>query len=271
MRSTSAKIRRKTPPQGTAKTAKVGRPEQKRSGPPLYLQLVQTLRTEIINGVYPVGSRLPTEGELTARFGVSRHTVREALRELRDANLVSSRQGAGTIVLKPGAPQPYVHEVGSINDLIDYASQSDFKVETSNMITADAGLVAKIGGKIGQKWLLIEGYRYPTGETAPVCRTVVYVNSDFAGVARQIGRRPGPIYLWIEDLYGESIAEVEQSISAREVPPEIAPSLGIESGDLVIEVDRVYKLAKGDIAQVAINLYRADLFRHTITLRRAKS
>ncbi len=47
-------------------------------------------------------------------------------------------------------------------------------------------------------------------------------------------------------------------------------ALRIEGDAVAIEVDRVYKLAKGDIARVAINLYRADRFRHTITLRRAR-
>src|SRR5689334_13469267 len=86
---------------------------------PLYRQVVQALQQEIVNGVYPVDSQLPTEDELRQRFKVSRHTVREALRALRDAGLVESRQGFGTTVLRPGAPRPYVHEVASINALIE--------------------------------------------------------------------------------------------------------------------------------------------------------
>ena len=56
-----------------------------------YLQVARTLRKEIVDGVYPVGSQLPTEHELCERFAVSRYTVREALRRLRDDNLVASR------------------------------------------------------------------------------------------------------------------------------------------------------------------------------------
>ncbi len=44
-----------------------------------YLQVARTLRKEIVDGVYPVGSQLPTEHELCERFAVSRYTVREAL------------------------------------------------------------------------------------------------------------------------------------------------------------------------------------------------
>jgi len=89
---------------------------------PLYRQVVQALQQEIVNGVYPVDSQLPTEDELRQRFKVSRHTIREALRALRDAGLVESRQGFGTTVLRPGAPRPYVHEVASINALIEPSS-----------------------------------------------------------------------------------------------------------------------------------------------------
>lgn len=58
-----------------------------------YLQVARTLRKEIVDGVYPVGSQLPTEHELCQRFSVSRYTVREALRRLRKTT--SSCRGPG--------------------------------------------------------------------------------------------------------------------------------------------------------------------------------
>ena len=58
---------------------------------------MRALKDEIVSGVLPVGSQLPTEEELCERFSVSRYTVREALRRLREDSLVSSRQGQGTI------------------------------------------------------------------------------------------------------------------------------------------------------------------------------
>ena len=70
-------------------------PADVKSDDPLYLQVVRALKDEIVSGVYPVGSQLPTEEELCERFSVSRYTVREALRRLREDSLVSSRQGAG--------------------------------------------------------------------------------------------------------------------------------------------------------------------------------
>jgi GntR family transcriptional regulator len=238
---------------------------------PLYRRVVRTLKQEIVTGVYPVDSRLPPEAELRRRFDVSRHTVREALRELRDAGLVESRQGLGTTVLRPGAPRPYVHEVASINDLIEVANATRYDVTNSEVIAIDREIAQRLHGKPGSKWLRVEGFRYAPDEPTPVCWTEVYVHADFAGVARLIGRRPGPIYLWIEDLYGESVTEVEQSLRTGHAPERIAVKLGIARGAVVIEVQRRYRLTSGVVAEVARNIYSADRFELTMTLRRSKA
>jgi len=241
------------------------------AGRPLYRQVVRTLKQEIVAGVYPVDSRLPPEGVLQKRFDVSRHTIREALRELREAGLVSSRQGFGTTVLRPGAPRPYVHEVASINDLIEVANATRYDVTGTEVVTVDRDLAARLRGEPGSKWLRVEGFRYAPDEPKPVCWTEVYVHSDFAGVERLIGRRPGPIYLWIEDLYGESVAEVEQSLRTGRAPERIAGRLGVATGATMIEVQRLYRLSSGLVAEVALNVYPADRFELTMTLRRSRS
>src|SRR6476620_1828299 len=84
---------------------------------PLYRRVVDVLRADIANSRHAVGDRLPTEDALCRRFGVSRHTVREALRALRDEGLVASRQGAGTTVVRRTARPLYVTSVSSIEEL----------------------------------------------------------------------------------------------------------------------------------------------------------
>jgi DNA-binding GntR family transcriptional regulator len=238
---------------------------------PLYRQVVQALQQEIVNGVYPVDSQLPTEDELRQRFKVSRHTIREALRALRDAGLVESRQGFGTTVLRPGAPRPYVHEVASINALIELANATRYEVATSDVVLIDAALAERLGAPQGSKWLRIEGYRYAPDDRRPVCWTEVFVHGDFAGVARLLGRRQGPIYLLIEDLYGESVTEVEQKIRSSHAPEHVAAKLGVKAGGAVIAVRRAYRLSSGVVGIVAENLYPVDRFALSMTLRRSKA
>lgn len=69
------------------------------SKPALWSTIAATLRSEIAAGHYRPGDKLPTEAELSARFGVNRHTVRRALASLVEAELLHSRRGAGVFVL----------------------------------------------------------------------------------------------------------------------------------------------------------------------------
>ena len=237
---------------------------------PLYRKLVGALRSEIQTGVYPVGALLPTEAELRARFGVSRHTVREALRQLRDEGLVASRQGAGTTVVSADASERFVHEVDSIADLIAYAEELKIQVDSSVMVTADADLAAKLECPIGQRWLRVVGFRYPVGQQTPAAWTEIYIHGDYAGVALYLGRRPGPIYLWIEEMYKTSVQEVEQIFTGAIVPDDVAATLKLKKGASVIQARRSYFLTGGAVAVIAITLYPADRFRHAMVLRRSR-
>ncbi|PAZ10648.1 GntR family transcriptional regulator [Streptomyces sp. SA15] len=63
--------------------------------------LAEQLLTAIIDGAYPPGSALPPEGELSEQGGVSRLTVREAIKQLRAQNVVRVVRGRGTYVNPP--------------------------------------------------------------------------------------------------------------------------------------------------------------------------
>lgn len=60
--------------------------------------VIDGIGRQIIGGFYPVGALLPKEGELTAEYGVSRTSVREAMRVLAAKGLVDIRQSIGTRV-----------------------------------------------------------------------------------------------------------------------------------------------------------------------------
>jgi GntR family transcriptional repressor for pyruvate dehydrogenase complex len=61
-------------------------------------QIVVQLRDQIVRGVWPPGSKIPSENELTRRLGVSRVSLREALQNLASLGLLESQQGGGTYV-----------------------------------------------------------------------------------------------------------------------------------------------------------------------------
>lgn len=74
---------------------------------PAYLQVAELLRRQILDGHLVAGDRLPPEVDLGEKFGVSRSTVREALRVLASRDLVRTRRGVsgGTFVNEVDAAQ----------------------------------------------------------------------------------------------------------------------------------------------------------------------
>ncbi|NKJ48534.1 hypothetical protein CIC12_17670 [Burkholderia sp. SG-MS1] len=237
---------------------------------PLYVQVVATLKAEILKGVYPVGTQLPSEDLLGQRFSVSRHTIREALRRLRDDGLISSRRGAPTTVVRPGSSGAYVHEIESINDLFSFVTALRFRIDSVEMLSADSALAARLGSAEGEKWLRIDGFRFPDSSEEPVCWMEVYVHESYAGVARLLEHNNGPIFELIETLYGERIVEVEQELRTAPMPAPVASMLRAEPGETSIEVIRTFRIASGQIAEVSIAHYPAENFAFSMKLRRTR-
>ncbi|MFF5077227.1 FadR/GntR family transcriptional regulator [Actinoplanes sp. NPDC000266] len=73
---------------------------------PLVAQVAERVRGRISSGEWGVGTKLPGEHKLAPLLGVSRPTLREAMRILAGAGLVESRQGAGVFVV---AAEPRVN------------------------------------------------------------------------------------------------------------------------------------------------------------------
>lgn len=241
-----------------------------------YQQVAHTLRKEIVDGVYPVGSQLPTEHELCERFAVSRYTIREALRRLRDDNLVSSKPRTGTLVVPRPSADSYVQHVMSINDLLAFATGTRFAIESIAMVTIDADAAVQTGLSVGEQWLTVRGFRQTDGADPaalsgpPLCRTEYYINRAFAAVGRLLQRHDGPIFPLIEDLFGLSIVEVHQEIAAVLISPELAQGLDAEAGTPALQVQRTYTTSDGRIAQVTLNTHPASRFRHSMTMRRVR-
>jgi DNA-binding GntR family transcriptional regulator len=246
-------------------TAEVGSPADHR-----YLQVARVLRKEIVEGVYPVGSQLPTEHELCERFSVSRYTIREALRRLRDDNLVASRPRTGTTVVPRRSASSYAQDNMSINDLLAFASGADLDIESTRMVVIDAELAERTGLPQGEEWLAVLGFRQAVGAEYTHCWTEYYINRAYAGVGRLLQRHTGPIFPLIEDLFGISVVEVYQQIGAALVTPELADRLQVPAGSAAVEVFRTYKTAEGEVVQLTINTHPASRFRHSMTLRRVK-
>ncbi len=125
-------------------------------GVAVWRQIERTLSGEIADGSLAAGSKLPTEAEMSARFGVNRHTIRRALEELSRSGLVRVEQGRGSFVAE---------------DVLDYAISSRTRFaewirrhnrEPSGQvldlreIAADKDVAAGLGLRAGAKIVVLE-------------------------------------------------------------------------------------------------------------------
>src|SRR6476660_2727081 len=107
---------------------------------PQYQRVADDLTKRIGSGRYPVGGYLPTEMELCRQYSISRHTVREALRQLRDAGLISRRRRIGTEVVARTPKASYRKPTNSIGDLLQYAEETQLSVLDTKAVECDAAL-----------------------------------------------------------------------------------------------------------------------------------
>lgn len=75
-----------------------GKSKLRSGGSPLPNELAALIEKDIRRGDLKPGSKLPTESRLAQQFGISRNAVREAIAQLRSAELVETRHGLGTFV-----------------------------------------------------------------------------------------------------------------------------------------------------------------------------
>ena len=251
------------------------RPMKKESAPTLgagqlrYVRLAQSLMRDITSERYPVGGLLPTEAELCQQFGVSRHTVREALRRLREAGLVSRHQGVGTRVKAKAAATRYVQSMASLSDLMQYAQNTRLVVGSAREVVAAGPLCDLLRCKAGQHWLLFEGPRFVGRATVPMAHTQVYIPPAYGDVIRQyIGSLKVPIYTLIEKHFDERIVEVRQEVGAVTLGPEIARLLHVRSGSAGLSITRHYFGADDRLLEVAVNIHPSlDHYRYSTRLR----
>lgn len=235
---------------------------------PRYIAVADALTTDIAKDHHPVGSTLPTEHELCEMFNVSRFTVREALRRLRDASLVTRKPCAGTRVIASHRPIPYTQSVGSLEDLLQYAADTEMRMVSVGLAEAGSDLSRELPFQAGGTWLFGFGVRFRRDDDRPICLTRVYINPIFSGVADRLQHLSGAIYQLIEEQYDVSVARVEQRIHAVPLSSDEASLLKAKVKDPALHIVRLYYASDSRLLEVSDNIHPATWFSYSITITR---
>lgn len=236
--------------------------------PPRYKQLAEVLLAEIKAGRPRVGSPFPGELELMERFGVSRHTIREALRLLDDLGLIERRRGVGTVVRARQSNESYVLTVRTPAELMRYPADSRLQVVAVNDIRASRRLAQLIGCATGARWCQIRAVRRFKGARLPICWVDVYVLPEFAAIVPQIGRRSQQVYELIEQRFGEKVSSVRVDLRGGRIAAEIAGALAADAGSASLTVIRRYIGHNNRMFEASVSEHPADRYTYSLELRR---
>jgi GntR family transcriptional regulator len=237
---------------------------------PLSLQLSDLLRDEILSGARRPGSQLPTESGFQDNYGVSRTTVRAALRELIGQGLVVSRKGYGSFVRdqRPIRRISAGHKKGVNAPVFDTAIRALGHEPSRRMLQV---------GRTALPAELAELLELPQGSEVVIRKRLQLIDDEPAVIATSYyplwlakgtaleddGPIPtGPDAL-IESL-GYEFGNCTEVFRARMPLAEEARLLRLDAGVPIIRVLRTDYDATGKPLQVADDLYGAD--RHEIAV-----
>ena len=232
-----------------------------------YEQIAKALSERITSGAVAVGESLPTEAALCTRYNVSRYTAREALRQLRDAGLITRRPRAGSTVTATTSNSTFNLPVSSAADLFRYATDTQFIIRKRERIKATGEELAALECRRGQAWIKLSGVRRKPGIATPVCLISVYLHIALAGLEKRIPRSAGVIYPLVEKELGVRIAWIGQRIEAVRVGPREAVLLKSQEG-FGLRVRRYYYDATDRLLEMSDSLHASERFAYEMRLQR---
>ncbi|WP_083444884.1 phosphonate metabolism transcriptional regulator PhnF [Pseudorhodobacter aquimaris] len=147
-------------------------PSSNRRRTPIWLAIANALRNDISEGRYAPGDKLPTESRLSDRFGVNRHTVRQALSHLTEEGLVRSRRGAGSFVAATPTDYPIGKRVRFHQNLRAAGRRPDRKVLLIEQHAASKGEAAALNIQTGEMLCYYSGLSYADGQPVALFETL---------------------------------------------------------------------------------------------------
>lgn len=233
-----------------------------------HLGVALALRNEIEQGRYKVGDMLPTEAELQTRFGTSRYGVREALKSLREAGLIVSTPGVGTVVRASAPARRYMQGFGSLPELIQLADAVRMRLLGHRTFIVDAEAAQLLDVSEGQQWIEAQVLRYSSErEQRPTCFVHAYLRPEHADVLQQIDTSGMTVHGMIEQRYGVRMAQVHQRIGAVPLDATLHEHLAAPAGSAALRIARVFKDALDVTVMVSVGVYPHDRYTYDTSFR----
>ena len=225
------------------------------TGVPLWRQLHDDLVARLGAGEFESG--FPGEVELQRDYGVSRHTVREALRGLREAGLIDSGRGRSTRVRSTTIEQP----LGGLYSL--YQQVEALGLEQRSEVlglerTHDAEAATQLGLPPGEALVRLERVRLADDE--PLAHDVVWLPASVAAGLLDVDFTHAALYDELARTGGTRPTGGRERITAVTADEDTARLLRIAPGAACLAIERIGQVADGTRVEYRRSLVRGDRY-----------
>jgi GntR family transcriptional regulator len=212
---------------------------RQKGGLPLYAQLADVLR-ELINGEeLGPGSRLPSEPELVARYGVSRATSAKALDVLEREGLVQREQGRGTFVRDTVLERPLPELTG----FTEHVTKAGYE-PGQRLLSVERARAEEVGSlaspfEADLEVVVVRRVRLVDGEPVGLHRTVLpaVLAARIGFVEERLRKEQLSLYGQLRK-HGIELTWAEEHLQARVASEEEANLLEVPAGEALINVCR---------------------------------
>ena len=233
---------------------------------PMHVQIRNWLVARIDAGELPEGSRLPSEHELAAQFGVSRPTVRQAVLEMARQGFVSRVRGQGTTVLGRRREYP-------IRRLISFTEEhagSD-RVVTSEVLSSELVLAGERFASLfdvseDRQVFSLSRLRGVDGKLAAWQQS--YIPIRYVPGIEQIDFSDESLYRVIAERYSLEVNHGDEVINVGGATRKEAGLLQIRVGEPVFRIDRRSYLTSGRLLELVESVYCGG--QYSVRLRLAR-
>jgi GntR family transcriptional regulator len=230
----------------------------------------ETLARRIEEGKLRPGQRLPSEPDLAASLGISRATLREALRSLEEDGFVRRIQGAGTFITHRPRLKNNLDVNFGVTDLIRSMGRRPGTDGLSvSRQTASEEEVELLQLEPGSRVVRLERIR--TADREPVVFSVDVLAERLIPdglLVDRLGR--GSIYSMLEQHVGVAVHQGVASIRPANADRDLAAKLGVPEGTLVLYLLQVDYDAEGRPVLLSHEHHLADAFEITVVRRGPK-
>lgn len=245
------------------------KPEDTEAQGPRYSRLRRVIVDRIVAGEYALGSLMPTEMELVTEFGISRFTVRAALKQLTDEGYIARRPGVGTRVVSTRTQSSYHQSFDSLQELFQVAVDTWYVLIRHEEVALSEELAERIGGRAGETWIRLDGVRWTEPGGRPICYIQSYIPERFRDHLPELLDYKGAFFDLLERRGKEPVERVEQEIRAVPMPEDFERTLGLRPGGWALQLLRRYRTQSG-VLIASFNWHAADQMTYKMNIVRGR-